>query len=366
MKIVHIANTNFELELRNGLSNENLADSLKKSPFGMQLQFLPLLTAPSNDIVAVNAFPEAKFLKDLENLNWRQNQTLPELKNLFEIDPFQGTTCVSWGASRQVQQWASEREVTYFGPTDWEMIKRINSKAFSMELEPLKGAALIRNEVEFLDWMGRTKSMGVLKTCFGLSGKGNRVVGEGLNPQLLPFCHKEWNEGYPIIAEPWLDKCFDFSTQWMIHPDGRKELLGATVFQNDPSGIYQGTLAGPAQDIFGPYHDFLEEHIEHVQVALNIISNVGFFGHLGVDALLYRRQGDQKVLLHPIVEINARQTMSLVALQVQHRWFPDQPIRLSLETLNRPGISLLPLKIPSISGGKVVSFKRKLVLSFEI
>jgi hypothetical protein len=364
MRSVHIANTNFESELANP-SNENLAESLKKSPLCMQLQFLPLLTAHSNDIVAVTAFPDIRFLDELENLDWRNNQKLPELKHLFEIDPFQGSTCVSWGPSRQVQQWAVEREVAYPVPADWEMVKRINSKAFSMELEPAKGAALIMNEEQLLEWMDRTKGMKVLKTCFGLSGKGNRVVKDGLNFQLLAFCQKEWNGGLPIIAEPWLDRCFDFSTQWMMHPDGRQELLGATVFKTDPYGTYQGTIAGPAKEIFGPYHDFLEEHIGHVKKALEIISSCGFFGKLGVDALLFKCPATQRTLLRPIVEINARQTMSLAVLQIQQRWFHDQPVQLSLVPLNGPGTSLLPLKIPA-NGGKEEAFKRKLVLSSKI
>lgn len=357
MPIVHIANTNFENELAQP-SNESLAESLKKSPLWLQLQFLPLLIASAKDMVAVTSFPDARFLDGLENSDWRQNEALPELRRLTEIHPFRGSTCISWGASRQVQQWTAERGAFYPVPTDWEVVKQINSKAFSMELEPPSGAALIRNEEELLAWMSRTNGMKVLKTCFGLSGKGNRVVKEGLNAQLLTFCQKEWSGGLPIIAEPWLDRCFDFSTQWKIHPDGRQELLGATVFETDPYGTYQGTLAGPTKEIFGPYYDFLEEHIGHVKKALESISNCGFFGNLGVDALLYRCPATQRTLLRPLVEINGRQTMSLVALQIQQRWFSDQPIRLSLVPLNDSRPSLLPLKI---EGEKI--FKKKLILS---
>lgn len=361
---VHLANTDFEFELAHPSANNPIKESWMQHPLCLQLQFLPLLYAGPQDIVAVTAFPSPAFMDGLRQLPWRRQEELPRLILLEEHKPFLGLPCLSWGPSRRVNEWAQQRDMTYHVPTDWNMIRDINSKAFSFCYSTLPEAALLRSQQELENWLTHVSGPKILKTCFGLSGIGNRLIQSNEKAEkVLSFCLKEWEEGRPIVAEPWLDKCFDFSTQWWISAQGSCELLGATVFETSPHGVYGGTRAGPAKELFGSFYPFLEDHIGIIKPLLHDLLQRGFFGFVGVDALLYRCPISQEIKLYPIVEINARQTMSLVALRLQQRYFPERIIRLHFTAQAEGAFSLLPLHLYTQEEQLERTFKRKLILS---
>lgn len=231
----------------------------------------------------------------------------------------------------QVRTWAEARQMQYPLP-NWEIARFVNSKSFSFHYSTLSQAALIHDEKALREWLIKTEGRKVLKTCFGLSGKGNMLFeGKIASQELLDFCRQEWNQKRPMIAEPWLDRVLDFSTQWYIHPDGNIEEMGATRFETDSKGIYQGTLAGPEHLLFNSFKPFLNEHRIVAKKALKDMLKMGFFGYVGVDALLYRGEDKETLSLYPIVEINARQTMSLVALRLQKKICPELILHLSFE-----------------------------------
>jgi len=353
----HVANTDFEFELAHP-SAVPLAKAWGKHHFCLQLQYLPLLYGGPQDQVAVTAFPEKAFLESLEKLAWRKNEPLPTLVLLNEMDPFLNGECLSWGYSQQVAEWAKMRNMKYDIPVDWSVIQLVNNKAFSFKYTPFKEARLIWNRAELEDFLKSFEGIKVLKTCFGLSGQGNRLVDTpALSNELILFCDKEWAHGRPLVAEPWVDRIFDFSTQWFLDKAGRIDLLGSTVFATNAKGAYQGTVAGNENELFGEFLPYLEEHKRKVQEMLLDLSKMGFFGHVGVDALLYRFTEKKNICLYPIVEINARKTMSWVALRMQQKWFKDQTISLNLTNQTQDGISLLPRHIPGVK-----PFKRNLSL----
>jgi hypothetical protein len=360
-QIVHIANTNVEFEFAHP-SLQSLEMSWSHYPTCLQLQFLPLLYAQPEDIVAVTALPSQEYLETLQKSGWWP-QGLPQLALLQEEKPFQGNHCLSWGASRQVQAWAVSRQMHYSIP-DWQIAQLINSKAFSFRYTSLPAAALLNSEQALLDWLQETPGPKVLKSCFGLSGIGNwRINDEAPSPKLLTFCRKEWQQKRSIIGEPWLDRIYDFSTQWLIHPNQQIEWIGATRFNTDAQGNYLGTLAGPQELLFASFESFLQQHRQWALKALTDIAAMGFFGFIGVDALLYRHPQNQSICLYPLVEINGRQTMSLVALRLQQRVCPHQILHLAFQFHNS-SFSLLPHQLIT-SKGKLIHFRRHLVASIS-
>jgi hypothetical protein len=360
MPITYLNNTDFEFELAN--PQLSIFQSWEQHLLCQQLQYLPLLYANPEDTVAVSAFPTVAFLKEIQQLKWRNHEPLAHLVNWEEKFAFKGQTCLVWGASQQMHRWAQEREMHYPFSTDWEIIREINSKAFSHCYSILPEAALLADVAELERWLQRVKGKKVIKTCFGLSGKGNRLISQNaLNSSLLLFCNKEWNEGRVMIGEPWLDKVFDFSSQWIIHSQGSHELLGLTVFETDEKGMYLGTLAGNKEKIFGSFLSYASDHQVFAKKVLTDLAQKGFFGYVGIDALIYRL--GEKICLYPIVEINARQTMSSVALRLQKKWFPEHSIRLRFTTLQDPQPSLLPLELlDPVNQSVARCFKRKFVL----
>ncbi len=360
-QIVHITNTNVEFEFSQP-SLLSLEQSWSRYPLCLQLQFLPLLYAKPDDVVAVTALPKSDFLAALQQTGWWP-EGLPHLALLQEVDPFYGKKCCSWGPSRQVQAWAVARHMTYDLPRDWQTICLVNSKAFSFRYTCLTESALLSNEQELRGWLWKTEGPKILKTCFGLSGKGNRRIDDtSPSAEILAFCHKEWRQERPLIGEPWLDRLYDFSTQWFIHPNQQIEWIGATRFETDIHGTYQGTLAGPENILFASLESFLQQHRQIAQKVLSDIAAMGFSGSVGIDALLYRHPSTQAICLYPLVEINARQTMSLVALRVQQHLCPRQILRLTFQQNGSFQPSLLPDQLVD-SKGKIVSFRRRLTAS---
>ncbi len=358
MKNVYLANTDFEYELSNPFG-QSIEQNWERHPTCMQLQFLPLLYSSPNDLVAVSALPDPVYLKNLQSL---LNSPLATLIPLKEIQPFYNLTCLSWGPSLQVQAWARERQMNYPMPTNWSMVQQINSKEFSVKYSPLSESIIIDSFSTLKGWLESFTGTKVLKTCFGLSGLGHLIIDDNKpEEKISAFCLKEWQNHRRIIGEPWLNRLFDFSTQWFLSKEGQVELLGSTVFETNSKGGYLGTLAGDESSIFHLYLPYLHEHICLVREMLGKIFELGYFGHIGVDAFLYKCRHTNETCLYPIVEINGRQTLSYVALRLQQLRFSDQVIRLSFKTISDEMVSLLPRHLKN-GKGKTFSFKRQLVV----
>lgn len=333
--MLHIANTNFESEL-SATKPIGVAALIQSHPIFMQLQFLPLLYAGPDDTVAVTHAPSSFFHR------WR----------LLDENSFDEEAVESWGASPSVADWAKKKKLSFTMPK-WEVVKEVNSKAFSFNESPqLPGAELIHSLAELEQWEQKIKGPKVLKTCFGVSGKGHLFLP---SPHMKKFAEQEFSQGRPLIAEPWVERKLDFSTQWMIHPDHEIDYLGATVCVNDQRGQYNESRVGDLPFIFGKYFPFLELHKEKVFPLLQKMARVGYFGNIGIDAMIWGN--DQ---LHPVVEINARKTMGWVALEISKRRFPKQTIALSYLTKSNL-TNLLPDAIVQ-KNGALFHFSRKLVV----
>ena len=93
-------------------------------------------------------------------------------------------------------------------------------------------------------------------------------------------------------------------------------------------------------------------------VILNLMAQKGFFGPIGIDAMIYKK--DNTNHLHPIVEINARKTMGWVALNLQKTYFPEKIISMSYENGDKE-TNLLP-NFGVNQEGKITSFSKALHL----
>lgn len=328
MPNLYLCNTDFEFELTENQDNMSIEQAWNIHKRSLLLQYLPILYANQDDAIAVTQKPDNELSGNFILLS---DQHIPKFEK-----------CISWGASKRVLKWCQERNIPYEIP-NWEVVKQINSKEFSfIHSKQLPGAMLLRNKYELQTWLKETTGKRVLKTCFGLSGTGHHFVSEQMD-KMEKFCEKEWMHNRPIIAEPWVNRFFDFSTQWFLDQKKGIQLVGPTVFESNDKGVYKATLAGAPETIFGAYLPFLKEHQEYSMKIIQDIFKMGFFGSLGVDAFLYHNEKNE-ICLQPIVEINGRQTMSLAALLFQRKHYPNDPIRLYFSTEGDPQRSLLPSK----------------------
>jgi hypothetical protein len=328
MTKLHIANTQFEWEISEGM-NVPIVEGIEQHPVFMQLQFLPLLYAAKEDGVAVTALPDAKYLERLKS----QGIQLPRLHLLSTKEVLAYSTLEDWGASPAIATWSKAHQLPYLRPTK-ECVREVNSKQFSfMHGDKLPGSTLLHSTQETIQWIHLHPGPKVLKTCFGMSGKGHLVIdGEHSvsEEKLTRFLEKEWQAQRPILAEPWVKRTLDFSTQWIITPEKKIEYLGPTLCENDSHGRHLGNRVGNPETLFGKALPFLEEHKRKVLEILPLMAMLGYFGHVGIDAMVYTLPSTHNTLhLQPIVEINARKTMGWVALALQALHFPDRELMLS-------------------------------------
>jgi len=358
MKTLQIANANFELELEK-TQECALEESLEKHPVLLQLQFLPIICSDQSDNILVTQLPEKTDLLQLLKFGlWKNADEFPTFVKMNPFEPNDYHQITSWGYSNSVSKWAKDHKIPYFMPP-FEVVREVNSKVFSFTHSPkLPQSELIDNETSLKKWLIDTKRPSVLKSSFGFSGRGHLIIKENTPwNAILHFCAKEWTNNRPLIAEPWMERVLDFSTQWKIETTGEIAYIGSTRIKNDSQGSYQSTLCGPEDLIFSDCLHFLEEHKKEAVSVLQLLVRQGYTGAVGIDAMVYKEEA--KMILHPIVEINARQTMSLYALYFQRKWFPDNSLTISYTKKqgDRPG--LLPTRLKKSNGEEIV-FPRQL------
>ncbi|NGX48160.1 MAG: hypothetical protein K1000chlam3_01550 [Chlamydiae bacterium] len=306
MSILHLCNTFFEWELADNVGPD-LQSALMQNPIFTQLQFLPVLYANEGDGLLVSEKPE--------------QMPLPTY-SLEERPPFQKLE--TWGYSLLAKKWAESQGLLYAMPP-WDVVKMVNGKTYSFSKSPMPGSRLI--------YQGDPIEKGmVLKSCYGTAGRG-LISSDSLKAK--GFCEKEWKKGLPVIAEPWVERSLDFSTQWIISPSGEIAYLGATICKTSAKGAHESNIVG------GKPPSYVEEQKSIAMEVLQEMADMGYFGEVGFDAMVYNENK-----LQPIVEINARKTMGWVTLQVQQKKYPGEIIELSYLPSKQTG--LLPNQLGDV------------------
>ncbi len=341
--LLHIANTFFEWECEAD-PHVDLYQAFHKHPVYLQLQFLPLLYANPGEEIVCSDLPEEEYIA-------RCPMRLRDLRANFS-----GAMIETWGASQIVQKWAAAKGIVYKMPP-YEVVKQINAKDFTLEMTSrLPSATLVRDETEAKRWLELQTGPCVFKSCFGVSGRGHLHAepGETSWEKILTFLKREWQADRPVVAEPWVQRVLDFSTQWKIAPSGDIAFIGATLMGNDARGGYLWSRSGSEAQLFSAYRSFVDDQKVIAESLLRHVSQLGYFGEVGLDAMLFR-QGD-RVALHPVVEMNARKTMGWVCATFQQKQFPTQVVQLEYTT-EKTG--LLPHTLVTRSAKKI-HFERNL------
>jgi hypothetical protein len=356
MPNLHIANTSFEWELAQS-HIPSLLSAMQQHPIYLQLQFLPFLYADSKDGVLVTHQPPDEFWEALSKLKIKP----AKLHLLSDPGELPYKQVLSWGASRSVAAWSKTHKLPYASPS-WDAICQSNSKEFSFLQSPqLPGSTLLRSQEQADIWIKEQKEAAVLKTCFGVSGKGHFFI-DPLHPspsRITSFLQREWKEGRPVVAEPWVSRMIDFSTQWEISKKGTLDYVGVTICENDAKGRYRHNRVGNEISFFGIYYHYLTEHKIAAKKILKKLSRLGFCGHVGIDAMIYQIHTiPNEMRLHPIVEVNARKTMGWVALQVQQKHFPHLQLSLNYIQANEVDQGMLPSYLIAPDGSKITFTKQ--------
>lgn len=166
----------------------------------------------------------------------------------------------------------------------------------------------------------------VLKTSFSASGRGMvRIKNETIDERQNTWIRSTIDKNGHVLVEPWLEKVLDLSAHVDISSDGVVTFVGFTRFWTDIRGQYKGHIIGRLLDDCGPeilelWHRDGGWKSQLQATALSAgreIHKLGYYGPMGVDAFVYRENGELK--LRPLVEINPRYSMGRIALAIMPR-----------------------------------------------
>ncbi len=336
MKQLLFINPFFEEELVS--SANTIEEYLSRHLIYLQLHYLSCVLTEDSESALLLFPPEEGYFERIELLGL----TPPSV--VFLQSPLEKKQALSsWGPSLLLAEWALNKNCFYKIP-NWDLIKQVNGKDFSFALSPkLPGAELLASESDIITWYHAGRGPKVLKTLYGASGRGHCILYKENEEDLaIQFFRREKARSPYIIAEPWVERVLDFSSQWYIAEGGLISYLGATICENSPRGIYRKSLVGPIDLLFKENQGFLEEHLMYAKKALEKMGGLGFFGPVGFDAMVYKHPQTSKVTLQPIVEINARRTMGWVALRLYQKLHLEGLASFSYELKKTGRESFLP------------------------
>ena len=164
----------------------------------------------------------------------------------------------------------------------------------------------------------------ILKTPYSCSGRGLfRLPARELDLQATRWIEGALRKQGAVSIEPALDKVCDFAMEFESGGKGNISFKGLAVFNTLAKGTYYGNLLGSQAAMENHLSAFIQiSQLRTIQETLTPILaetfGYDYQGYLGVDMLIYRKDG--LYFIHPMIEINLRYTMGLVALQLSNRW----------------------------------------------
>lgn len=223
---------------------------------------------------------------------------------------------------------------------DEQTVRKVNTKTYSAAMRDrllLPNIAVVVHSAEELLQSGQAlleEGAFLIKDEYGVSGKGNQLVdSERILRRIAGYLESSRNQDKRIkfVLEPLLDRETDFSCQFHIDPEGRISILSVQQLVNHGFAFGESHSPEPALLERLDREDYWE--IMH-SIGRELYAD-GYFGDVCVDSMLLRDGS-----LAPLVEINARKSMSLIKHNVDRQ-------------LKQEGMHTCLLQVPLATMGEV-------------
>ena len=346
---IYLFNPTCEYAVANAMSSWQPNSLLQKME--ADLAALPMYLANPNDHILVDQLPGASFLDEICQLHY----TLPHFSEKKKVLNQQKyieapiNRLMPWGWSPAAHKLlhplknSCSAEFQRSPVFEWKPeYRNFYSKKYALEILHRLLAAYPDNSFIDEKYTGRTcsskaeieerlKNWGQLmvKAPWSSSGRGLQRITK------TPVHEKVWEkllgivneQGYAIV-EPFLDKQLDIAFQFYLG-NGRVSFLGISNFSTDEKGQYQGNHLNGLPDSLSPeIRQFAEQLPQKIlEPLLHTLENSelakNYEGNFGVDALIFRdKYGELRV--NPCLEINVRQNMGLLSLQLEKFLVPGR------------------------------------------
>ncbi|WP_437190964.1 hypothetical protein [Planctomicrobium sp. SH527] len=275
------------------------------------------MTNPDDEILSACPFPD-DYLNTMKSLGCR----LPRIVSPDALQDSQATEIVPWGWTPAVRKLAQRLDIAIQAPPQ-EIVWQVNSRIFSHEISTelqcaLPGEAIVTSLPELMPVIQKNYQQSggwVLKPNLGQAGRGqirgnSPFLTEGQFGTVLHMLSR----GGSVVVEPLLRRHFEVGCQWEITPPDETgasqiNLLGMTRLLTDEQGRYRGNCL-----IGVEINQAARENILSVQrSAVERIAETGYFGPVGIDAMLY--WNEENLAVRPVQDINARWTMGRMTLE---------------------------------------------------
>ena len=168
----------------------------------------------------------------------------------------------------------------------------------------------------------------IIKMPYSCSGRGIcRIQDKQLTEQARCWINGAIHKQQSVSIETALDNVCDFAMEFESHGNGQVDFKGLSVFETSAAGAYNGNLLDNSVLLAKNLAKYISESsLDKVRMAVQhtLGTKIGavYKGFLGVDMLVYRK--GSSFAIHPFIEINLRQTMGHVSLQLVKKWIhPD-------------------------------------------
>lgn len=199
-----------------------------------------------------------------------------------------------------------------FDAPSMDTICNVNSKLYSTKMKNRIGisntSVIVKSSEELSEVCSKYLKKGeiIIKDEFGVSGKGNiRITSLAILKRIVSYLENQEKKGMSVsfIIEPFLEKSLDFSSQFFITKSGEINILSIQQILNN-GFAYQGSFTADWKLLETLNENNYFEKIENI--AMKLFED-GYFGHICVDSMILK---NGEVI--PLVEINARKSMSLL------------------------------------------------------
>lgn len=219
---------------------------------------------------------------------------------------------VPWGWNSDAVAWARRHGLTP-APPSLDIVRAANSRRFSFTMERETGTAPTGSAAcgTWEDLAARIREFGdarwVIKAQYSHAAR-ERLLGNGPpNETTEQWARKRIARDGAVYLEPWVERLAEVGVQWDLRDGEAPRLVGVTPLLCHPDGRYLGSVFRSAAT--EPWWD---EAVDGTRPVAERLARDGYFGPLGIDAMLYRDGAAQRV--RPIQDINARWTMGRLSL----------------------------------------------------
>ena len=315
------------------------------------LATLPQFFAQSCDIVLTENLPSSEFIHSFDQLECQLPQFFKKHDFIkeAEIKPNELNRLVPWGwsvathkllsplkkhcsyefKSSPVFNWKPESKELYSKRFALEVLTKLLSELHYDFLLPghlLTEVCTTQSEIEkVISKWGNV----MIKAPWSCSGRGLQPITKTpVHPKVWERITGIINDQRFVIAEPYLNKVADLAFEFKVEK-GRVDFCGISNFFTDNKGQYQGNY------IHGIPNEYDNDTVTFLKSLPDILVkpiiktlessklSLLYEGNFGVDMLIFRDEKN-RLKVNPCLEINLRQNMGLLALQLEKLVSPDK------------------------------------------